>query len=276
MPQLVSGFSKNCLNKAIDFWRNISNAVIQLESLEACEIAKLANNSYRDLTFAFANGLSQICSSYQIDSAKLINSINEGYPRSMIPKPSPGVGGYCLTKDPYILSSSESCPKEFKKILNSSRDVNDSQINYVLNHLNIYLKSSNIIFRDLNVLIIGLAFKGIPQTNDIRGSNAIDLHKKIKSKVNSVYGFDIALRSNIIIPDLISISNFESLKKTIKKVQAIFIMNNNPNNLPEDFLNYLDKGIFLSDPWGLYSNFDLVNTCKITYSNLGKLDLYIK
>ena len=53
-------------------------------------------------------------------------------------------------------------------------------------------------------------------------------------------------------------------------------MNNNPNNLPEDFLNYLERGIFLSDPWGFYSNFDLVNTCKISYSNLGKLDLYIK
>ena len=91
-------------------------SVIQLDSLEACELAKLANNCYRDLTFAFSNGLSQICSNYQIDSAKLINSINEGYPRSNIPKPSPGVGGYCLTKDPYILSSSKSCPGDFKKI----------------------------------------------------------------------------------------------------------------------------------------------------------------
>ena len=276
LPQLVSGFSSDCLYKSIDFWRQISNSVIQLDSLEACELAKLANNSYRDLTFAFANGLSQICSNYQIDSAKLINSINEGYPRSLIPKPSPGVGGYCLTKDPYILSSSKSCPMEFKKILISSREVNDSQIDYVINHLNIYLKTNNFTLKDLNILIIGLAFKGVPQTNDIRGSNAIDLHKKIKGKVNSVYGFDVALKSNTIIPDLISISNFDSLKKTIKKVNAIFIMNNNPNNLPDDFLNYLDKGIFLSDPWGFYSNFDVVNNCKISYSNLGKLDLYIK
>ncbi len=276
LPQLVSGFSSDCLYKSIDFWRQISNSVIQLDSLEACELAKLANNSYRDLTFAFANGLSQICSNYQIDSAKLINSINEGYPRSLIPKPSPGVGGYCLTKDPYILSSSKSCPMEFKKILISSREVNDSQIDYVINHLNIYLKTNNFTLKDLNILIIGLAFKGVLQTNDIRGSNAIDLHKKIKGKVNSVYGFDVALKSNTIIPDLISISNFDSLKKTIKKVNAIFIMNNNPNNLPDDFLNYLDKGIFLSDPWGFYSNFDVVNNCKISYSNLGKLDLYIK
>ena len=276
LPQLVSGFSPNCLNKAINFWRNISNAVIQLDSLEACELAKLANNCYRDLTFAFSNGLSQICSNYQIDSAKLINSINEGYPRSNIPKPSPGVGGYCLTKDPYILSSSKSCPGDFKKIFESSRKVNDSQINYVINHLNVYLKSNKIILKDLDILIIGLAFKGVPQTNDIRGSNAIDLHEKIKDKVNSVYGFDMALKSNTIIPGLISVSNFDSLKRIIRKVQAIFIMNNNPNNLPEDFLNYLERGIFLSDPWGFYSNFDLVNTCKISYSNLGKLDLYIK
>ena len=100
---MVSGFSKSCLTKSIEFWRGITNAVVQIDSLEACEIAKLANNTYRDLTFAFANGISQICSDFQIDSEKLINSINEGYPRSSIAKPSPGVGGYCLTKDPYIL-----------------------------------------------------------------------------------------------------------------------------------------------------------------------------
>ena len=274
LPQLVSGFSPICLNKAIDFWRKVTNAVIQMDSMEACELAKLANNSYRDLTFAFSNGISQICSRYQIDTEKLINSINEGYPRSTIPKPSPGVGGYCLTKDPYILAYSDSCPESFRNMIQSSREVNDSQIEFVLDHFNTFLNHNNLTYEEINVLILGLAFKGVPQTNDIRGSNAIDLHNKIKDKVKKVSGFDVALNSKIKINKLNLINDFDALRKIISSSEAIFVMNNNPNNFPEDFLNFVKPRTFISDPWCFFNHFNLVKSHKISYSTLGRIDLF--
>ena len=271
LPQLVSGYSSICLTKAIDFWRKISNSVIQMDSLESCELAKLANNSYRDLTFAFSNGISQVCDSLQVDAEKLINSINEGYPRSMIPKPSPGVGGYCLTKDPYILAYSDACPEKFRNMINYSREVNNSQIDFMLNHLETFLTNKEYKHQDIHVLIIGLAFKGIPQTNDIRGSNSIDLFNKIKNKVKRVSGFDLALNSKTNIEGLNLVKDFDSLKEIIGSTHAIFIMNNNPNNISNDFLNWIRPQTFISDPWCFFRNFDLVRTHNIYYSNLGKL-----
>ena len=77
--------------RIFEILEKVNNSVNKLDSLEAAEIAKLANNTYRDLTFAFANGLSQICNSYQIDAKSLISLINEGYERSNIPQPSQGL-----------------------------------------------------------------------------------------------------------------------------------------------------------------------------------------
>ena len=57
--------------------------------------------------------------------------------QSNIPKPSPGVGGYCLTKDPYILSSSKSCPETLKKSWKVLGRLM-TQINYVINHFNVF------------------------------------------------------------------------------------------------------------------------------------------
>jgi len=274
LPQLVSGSSPDCLRKAIEFWRIVTNSVVQMDSLEACEIAKLANNAYRDLTFAFSNGISQICANYQIDSSKLISSINEGYPRSFIPKPSPGVGGYCLTKDPYILSSSDACPIQFRNVLNNSREVNDLQIDFLKKHLDTFVENKNLKFKDLEVLVIGLAFKGIPETNDIRNSTSIDLISKIKNQVKKIHGYDNALKS---IDDNLGINfikDINQLKETVNNSSVVFVMNNNPSNIHEDFLSWLKKDSFLCDPWNMFTSFDVVNKYKVSYSNLGKLDLF--
>ena len=88
--------------------------VIPTNCLEAAELVKLINNSFRDLSFAFSNALALIADQYNIDANELVYFANEGYPRNTIAKPSPGVGGYCLTKDPLFASTSNnSCMQSY-------------------------------------------------------------------------------------------------------------------------------------------------------------------
>ena len=105
LPQVIGGFSAKCLEQSAGFWSTLTPMVIRSDSLEAAEMVKLANNTFRDLSFAFANELALIGDSYNVDAFELVNAANEGYPRNKIPLPSPGVGGYCLTKDPILFSS---------------------------------------------------------------------------------------------------------------------------------------------------------------------------
>ena len=73
--------------------------MIDVDSLEAAELAKLIDNSYRDTIFAYSNQLSKLSEKLNLNLVDIIEKVNLGYQRNNIPKPSPGVGGPCLSKD---------------------------------------------------------------------------------------------------------------------------------------------------------------------------------
>ena len=93
LPQIVGGLSDACSNRAASFWSSLTDTVVRADGLEAAELIKLANNSFRDISFAFSNALAMFSNEFNIDSNRMIAAANEGYPRDTIPRPSPGVGG---------------------------------------------------------------------------------------------------------------------------------------------------------------------------------------
>ena len=105
LPQIIGGIDKDSVDATAAIFRDITPIIVKVESLEAAEMVKLMNNSFRDYVFAFSNHISQIASKYNINVFDVINATNKNYPRNPIPLPSPGVGGPCLTKDPYIFAS---------------------------------------------------------------------------------------------------------------------------------------------------------------------------
>mgnify|MGYP001291177056 CR=1 FL=1 len=103
LPQVVSGYTKKSLQKVSTFFKKVSRKVVKVKNIEGAEMVKLLNNSFRDLSFAFSNQIAMICNQHGLNTNEIINAANKGYPRNQIPLASPGVGGPCLTKDPYIL-----------------------------------------------------------------------------------------------------------------------------------------------------------------------------
>ena len=83
----------------------LTKKIFKVKNFETAEIVKLVNNSYRDLSFAYSNQIAMICSKYNLSANNVLKISNKDYPRNVIPIPSPGVGGPCLTKDPYILGN---------------------------------------------------------------------------------------------------------------------------------------------------------------------------
>ena len=106
LPQIVGSLSQKVSREGIELLDKICPSVISMENLEAAELVKLANNTFRDLSFAFANELALLADRYNVNAFDLIGAANDGYPRNKISKPSPGVGGYCLTKDPLLYHNS--------------------------------------------------------------------------------------------------------------------------------------------------------------------------
>ena len=273
LPQIISGYSSECLKRSSKYFRAFTKTLIEVDTLESAELAKLACNTYRDLKFSFANELSNICESYNINSRKLISKINFDYDRAGIPLPSPGVGGYCLTKDPIIYTHPSKPPLSPIELGRVSRKINGYALLAPNRALESFCQKNSLKLADLNILIIGIAFKGSPETNDIRFSTSLDFFNSIKSSVAKVYGYDNCINQNEL-GELGFAKNFDFNLLEKYNISGIFILNNHIKNSNINVGHWLktDSPKFIFDGWGSREDLEEQKIDNFTYMTLGMID----
>ena len=245
LPQIISGYNKNAITRSEKIFKKLTRTIIKTKNLETAEIIKLINNSYRDLSFAYSNQIALICNNYNLSTNEVINASNFKYPRNVIPKPSPGVGGPCLSKDPYILAENL---KDKNNIFTIGRKINNQIVLELIKTANKHLNKKSL------VLLCGLSFKGYPETKDYRGSATIMFLKKIKSK------------KTMILDPLFSFDELKAIKlkpleKKTKKLDMVIIMNNNKFFKSHSFIMFLNKN--LKKNAIVYDYWDMLNRKKI-------------
>jgi UDP-N-acetyl-D-mannosaminuronic acid dehydrogenase len=272
LPQVIGGYSSNCTIKSLEFWSTLTPNVIQVKGLEAAELVKLANNTFRDLSFAFANELSMVADQFNVNAFDLIHAANDGYPRNPIPLPSPGVGGYCLTKDPILFSSTVDGLRNDAVLGIASRKVNERASLYPIEVLTRFAHKNKIQLNEMKVLIIGVAFKGAPETKDVRGSVAIDLLKILKNKMYRVYGWDAVIDPNNLTK--LGFLPVKNIKSIIKEVDSVLILNNHPNNTISELLVESSKPKLIFDGWSQLDQGEVEKINGLCYSTMGYSTLY--
>lgn len=212
LPIIVGGINEESTSKCSDFWKNTLGVdVIEMSSCESAELVKLANNQWIDLNIALANELAKLCDSlpYNLDILEIINganSLKKGDNYVNILTPSIGVGGYCLTKDPWFLSAlgdRNDCPIELPK---TGRIVNDSMPDFCVKKIINYCYENNIDIKNIKIAVLGYSFK--TNSGDTRFT---PMHKFIdimSSMVSQVSVFDSTLvKEEIINGENINISS---------------------------------------------------------------------
>jgi nucleotide sugar dehydrogenase len=168
LPQIIGALNEESARAAHKLFSKICREVILVDSLEAAELTKLVNNTYRDVMFGFSNEIAMLANSLGISANQIIEAANRNYTRSNIARPGPS-GGPCLEKDPWILIQSAKLSGVELAISQSARLMNESIISEFLR------KSLTNVGVIRNVGILGLAFKGNPPTKDTRGSAAYEV-----------------------------------------------------------------------------------------------------
>ena len=267
LPQIVGGATDECTAKSSSLFRNLTPSIVEVETLEAAELVKLVNNSFRDLSFAFSNALTLVADQFNLDTHKLILASNDGYPRDRIPKPSPGVGGYCLTKDPFIYAHFGTSLGH-AKLANIGRKINSSVIDLIFSYIMDFIIFSKTSAAQVKVTILGMAFKGLPETNDLRGSTSVELYNLLLEKNFSVSCFDCVIGSNELEKEGF---NTESMTDSLRNSNIFLLMNNNPKNIPNDFLNRIppEQVVLFFDGWGLMGKKEVESNLNWTYATLG-------
>jgi UDP-N-acetyl-D-mannosaminuronic acid dehydrogenase len=273
LPQIVGGYSPTCTEIGIAIFAKITSSVVEVEGLESAELIKLINNSFRDLVFAFANEVANVSDQFNINAFSLISAANKGYPRNTIPLPSPGVGGYCLTKDPYLFADTNSFShSSYKpKLSKISRQINSQGGKYVYNKIDEYCKKVNKDINTIKILIIGIAFKGFPETSDIRYSSSIDLINLFSNKEN-LYLHDSVVSNDDLLK--VGANVVEELEEGFHNKDAVIFMNNHPMHTKiqlSKLLNSMNDSPLFFDGWNQFVSTEVERVNNTKYSTMGYL-----
>lgn len=175
-PRVVGGLTPSAMVRAAEYYRHVTSGRVFETNAETAELAKLAENAYRDVNIAFANELSTISDTFGVDAREVIRLANE-HPRVNILRPGIGVGGHCIAVDPWFIVSSD---PENAKLIETARVVNDSQPIRTVKKAVEYLKE----IRPPKVYLFGLSFK--PNVGDVRESPAVAVSTSLISKFPSI------------------------------------------------------------------------------------------
>jgi len=176
--RVIGGMTDRCSEASIEVYKAFVEGDCVVTNARTAEMAKLTENSSRDVNIAFANELSIICDKLDINVWELINLANL-HPRVNILQPGPGVGGHCIAVDPWFIISKT--PDE-SRLIHMARKVNDFKPHWVIDKVKMkvaefLLSNTNKTASDVTVACFGLAFK--PNIDDLRESPALNITKEL-------------------------------------------------------------------------------------------------
>lgn len=186
--RVIGGMTPSCSAQAAALYKTfVTGDCVLASSPRVAEMAKLTENSFRDVNIAFANELSLICDELCMDVWELIRLANL-HPRVNILQPGPGVGGHCIAVDPWFIVSS--APDQ-ARLIRTAREVNDGKPDWVIEQVQAAIADSLIqnmerTPSDITIACFGVTFKA--DIDDLRESPSLAIVEKLvrDSKCNVV------------------------------------------------------------------------------------------
>lgn len=257
LPQIVGADERSVRDRAAAVFRRLTNSIVQVSSLESAEIIKLVDNTYRDVQFAFANEVARLCESFEVNAHEVISSGKLGYKRTNVPLPGL-VGGPCLEKDPHILAQSARTRGIELEITRAGRLVNERQPGETMEFI-VSQMSKRGMGAGARVALLGVAFKGVPATDDLRGSMSLKVLSALRRLRPDA---DISVYDPVATPEQLRIELpdvrvCETMDQAISSADVVIIANNHPKlgeRPPVALYESMSSNGFLYDYWNHFSN----------------------
>lgn len=209
--RVIGGVNHSSAEAGRDLYRIFVKGEIILTDATTAEMVKLMENTYRDVNIAIANEFSRLADRFGIDVWEAIRIANL-HPRVKILNPGPGVGGHCISVDPWFLV--EAAP-DIATLIRTSRQVNDSQPEFVIRLI------QQVLGEDLHgkrIAVLGLAFK--PDVDDLRESPAVDIARHLADKGAQVKAFE----PNKPGAEIEGVPAVDSLSKALEDAELVLVL----------------------------------------------------
>jgi UDP-N-acetyl-D-glucosamine dehydrogenase len=161
-PKLVSGLTESAKQKAIEFYEKFIDSLIECDSLEIAETAKLLENTFRLVNISFINEIAILCQKLKIDVNKVIDAASTK-PYGFMPfYPSIGVGGHCIPVDPLYLANKAREVGAPTRFIDLADQINQEMPEYFVGRALEMLGN----LKGKKVLVVGVSYK--PNVADVR------------------------------------------------------------------------------------------------------------
>jgi len=175
---VIGGVDPASAQAGRDLYQTFVQGEILLTDATTAEMVKLMENTYRDINVAIANEFSRLSDRFGIDIWEAIALANH-HPRVKILRPGPGVGGHCISVDPWFLV--EAAP-DLSPLIRTARQVNDSQPKFAVDLIRRALPAGK------RLAALGLSFK--PDVDDLRESPAVEVVHLLQSQGDHVVAYE--------------------------------------------------------------------------------------
>jgi UDP-N-acetyl-D-mannosaminuronic acid dehydrogenase len=259
LPQIVGADDSAVADRAAAVFRRLTNSIVQVSDIETAEIIKLVSNTFRDVQFAFANEVARVCDAFGVSAHEVISAGKLGYNRTNIPLPGL-VGGPCLEKDPHILMESARTRGIDLEITTAGRLVNERQPEETVRFI-----SSEIDRRELagsaplKISLLGMAFKGLPETSDLRGSMSIKVLDALKkAHPDAEIGvYDPVTTQDVLAEEFPDEKVYSRFGDAVSGASVVVIANNHPSLgqiSPRTINEFISPNGFVFDYWNHFSH----------------------
>jgi UDP-N-acetyl-D-mannosaminuronic acid dehydrogenase len=257
LPQIVGADEQAVADRAAAVFRRLTSSIVLVSGIETAEIIKLVSNTFRDVQFAFANEVARVCDAFGVSAHEVISAGKLGYNRTNIPLPGL-VGGPCLEKDPHILMESARTRGISLEITGAGRLVNERQPQETVDFI-----SSEIERRELagplKINILGMAFKGQPETSDLRGSMSIKVLDALKkAHPDAQIGiYDPITPQEVLAAEFPDELVFSRFGDAVSGASVVVIANNHPSLgtiSPRTINEFMSPDGFVYDYWNHFSH----------------------
>jgi UDP-N-acetyl-D-mannosaminuronic acid dehydrogenase len=208
--------------KVKELYSSFCKSEIVVTDIRSAEMSKVVENTYRDVNIAFANELAKICRADDMDVYEIIRIANK-HPRVNILQPGPGVGGHCISVDPWFLVGDY---PDLTNLILTARKINDSMPTHVLGRIRDIMREHNIT--DISKIgIYGLAYK--ENVDDTRESPTLQLLKRMDEHLAfGVKVYDPFIKERMVDHQFM---NFEDFLNEIEILVIITAHDHIKNNL---------------------------------------------
>jgi UDP-N-acetyl-D-mannosaminuronic acid dehydrogenase len=267
LPKIIGGINEESSKRAEEIIKKLGGGTTIVSSPAVAEMCKLIDNMYRAMNIGFANEVGQLCECMGIDALEVVNAVNRSYARTHIFKPGLGADGPCLSKDPYLFRHSA---KQFdmKTPMTDGCIVQNAYSTLrIADFVKDYIAQNP---KDkYKVALVGLAFKGFPETDDLRGSPALKIMKAINQMNNNV---EYACYDPLV-KDFENMEVKKHIDHSITDCDIILFLTNHPRLMHTSLSDKLRNGQLVVDCWGNVSDYRQIEERKgVSYYRIGRAD----